>query len=134
MVQLPIEAQTPPHPVRALYSGGYVEGWAIFAEALAIERGLFDGDPAGELGALHWLLFRALRARIDIALHADGWSVQRALDRWRRAMGRPIYLVDFDADTASHAHHPGLPLAEASYCPRFEAIPSRALPLARSLT
>src|SRR3546814_5758242 len=28
MVQLPIEAQTPPHPVRALYSGGYVEGWA----------------------------------------------------------------------------------------------------------
>src|SRR3546814_20361977 len=100
MVQLPIEAQTPPHPVRALYSGGYVEGWAIFAEALAIERGLFDGDPAGELGALHWLLFRALRARIAIALHADGWSVTRALDRWRRAMRRQNYFADFAADTA----------------------------------
>src|SRR3546814_15675733 len=88
MVQLPIEAQTPPHPVRALYSGGYVEGWAIFAEALAIERGLFDGDPAGELGALHWLLFRPPRAQIDIALQADRRSVPPTLPRAPRAMGR----------------------------------------------
>src|SRR3546814_13005992 len=44
MVQLPIEAQTPPPPVRALSSGGYVEGWAIFAEALRLEeRGVGKG-------------------------------------------------------------------------------------------
>src|SRR3546814_10667218 len=75
-----------------------------------------------------------LRARIDIALHADGWSVTRALDRWRRAMGRPIYFVDFAADTARIAHDPGIRLAEAAYWLRFEALASRAVPLAGLLT
>src|SRR3546814_11968353 len=60
--------------------------------------------------------------------HTDGGSVTRALDRWRRAMGRPIYFVDFAADTARIAHDPGIRLAEAAYWLRFEALASRAVP------
>ncbi|MCM8731685.1 DUF885 family protein [Hephaestia sp. GCM10023244] len=129
MVQLPIEAQTPPHPVREAYAGGYVEGWATYAEALAVDRGLFADDPAGELGAIHWLLFRAVRGRVDLALHADGWDIDRALDLWRNALGQPIYFVDFVADTARIMADPGIRLAEAAFWLKFEraAAPAPAL-------
>ncbi|HVI99974.1 MAG TPA: DUF885 family protein [Sphingomonas sp.] len=133
MVQLPIEAQTPPHPVRERYSAGYTEGWATYAEALAIDRGLFADDPAGELGAVHWLLFRALRGRIDIALHADGRSIPQALDLWRRSLGQPIYFIDFATDTARIARDPGVRLAEAAFWGKFETAAARTSTLAALL-
>ena len=56
------------------------EGWALYAEQLCDEMGLYANDPLGHLGALQSLLFRAARCVVDTGLHSKGWSRERAID------------------------------------------------------
>jgi uncharacterized protein (DUF885 family) len=58
----------------------YVEGWALYAEHLAQEMGMYQGDPLGDLGRLQAELFRAVRLVVDTGLHAKGWSREQAID------------------------------------------------------
>jgi uncharacterized protein (DUF885 family) len=68
------------HPIgRYISNGGYVEGWALYAERLADEMRLFTGD-LDRLGMLSSQAFRASRLVVDSGLHALGWSRQRAID------------------------------------------------------
>jgi uncharacterized protein (DUF885 family) len=57
----------------------FSEGWGLYAEQLAEEAGLYDGDRA-LLGAISSSLMRAARLVVDTGLHAFGWSRERALD------------------------------------------------------
>ena len=56
------------------------EGWALYAEQLCDEMGLYANDPLGRLGLLQSLLFRAARCVVDTGLHSKGWSRERAID------------------------------------------------------
>jgi uncharacterized protein (DUF885 family) len=56
------------------------EGWALYAEQLCDEMGVYDSDALGRLGLLQSLLFRAARCVVDTGLHAKGWSRERAID------------------------------------------------------
>jgi uncharacterized protein (DUF885 family) len=56
------------------------EGWALYAEQLCDDMGLYANDPLGRLGLLQSLLFRAARCVVDTGLHAKGWSRERAID------------------------------------------------------
>lgn len=58
---------------------GYGEGWALYAEQIADELGMYEGDPLGRLGYLKMRLFRANRCIIDTGLHAFGWTKERAI-------------------------------------------------------
>lgn len=58
----------------------YAEGWGLYAEELADEQGLHDGDPVGRVGYLRWQLWRAARLVVDTGLHAKGWTRQQAID------------------------------------------------------
>ncbi|MEZ0469324.1 DUF885 domain-containing protein [Luteimonas salinilitoris] len=63
--------------------GGYTafsEGWALYAEQLPVDLGLYE-DPWQDLGRLSSELMRAGRLVVDTGLHARRWSPQRAL-RW----------------------------------------------------
>jgi len=67
----------------------YSEGWALYAEQLADELGMYDGDPAGRLGYLMGLSWRAVRLIVDTGIHAMNWSRERALSEFVAATGLP---------------------------------------------
>jgi uncharacterized protein (DUF885 family) len=67
--------------IRILLSGinAYVEGYALYAEQLADEIGMYDADWAGRLGYLQAQRFRAVRLVVDTGLHAKRWSREQAI-------------------------------------------------------
>ncbi len=65
----------------------FEEGWALYAEKLAKEMGMYEGDPAGDLGRLQAELFRAARLVVDSGLHAKRWTREEAIDYMVGATG-----------------------------------------------
>jgi len=57
----------------------FTEGWALYAETLADEMGLYR-TPAERMGALTYEIWRAARLVIDTGLHQKGWTRQQAID------------------------------------------------------
>ena len=57
----------------------YTEGWALYAEQLADELGVYDDFPVGRLGYLQSIAFRACRLIVDTGLHARGWTREQAV-------------------------------------------------------
>ncbi len=72
---------------------GYSEGWALYAEELAVEMGMYKGDPVGEVGMIHDAMFRAVRLVVDSGMHFYGWSREQAVK----------YMVDNVGDQESAA-------------------------------
>ncbi|MET3528501.1 DUF885 domain-containing protein [Phenylobacterium koreense] len=58
---------------------GYSEGWALYAEQLAVEMGMYDNDLLGHIGMLHDAMFRAVRLVVDSGMHAKRWSREDAV-------------------------------------------------------
>ncbi len=56
----------------------FSEGWALFAEQLPVEMGLYD-DPWQEFGRLSMELMRAGRLVTDTGVHALRWSREKAV-------------------------------------------------------
>jgi uncharacterized protein (DUF885 family) len=80
-LQITLANETPGLPLlrKMIFFSGYGEGWALYAEQLAVEMGMYDGDPLGKIGQLHDALFRAARLVVDSGLHAQGWSRDQAV-------------------------------------------------------
>lgn len=83
--QLALQLEQPELPrwrQRRVFGGGsaHSEGWALYAERLAIDDGWYEGDANALLGALDAQLFRARRLVVDTGLHAKRWTRQQAID------------------------------------------------------
>ena len=107
MMQLPLQARADPHPLRLAAATGFIEGWAIYAEQLAMESGIYAQDPRGEIGCLQWLLFRLGRALIDVGINAFGWTDDVALAFLRDLQGDPMIFAPFEKDIARAHSAPG---------------------------
>src|SRR3546814_7658919 len=66
----------------------YSEGWALYAEQLADELGLYDDFEVGRLGYLQSLAFRACRLVVDTGLHATRWTREEAVKFFVERNGR----------------------------------------------
>jgi uncharacterized protein (DUF885 family) len=66
--------------LKALWSNTSGEGWALYAERLAAEMGMYADDPYGDLGRLQAELHRAVRLVTDTGMHAKRWSREQAID------------------------------------------------------
>jgi len=58
----------------------YVEGWALYAERLVAELGLYGNDVYGDLGRLQAEAFRAARLVVDTGIHTKHWTFDQAVD------------------------------------------------------
>jgi uncharacterized protein (DUF885 family) len=63
-----------------MYFSAYGEGWALYAEQLAQELGMYDDDPLGEIGWRKAQMFRAGRCVVDTGMHAMRWSREKAIE------------------------------------------------------
>ena len=76
----------------------YSEGWALYAEQLADELGVYDDDPFGRLGYLQSIAFRACRLVVDTGLHVKRWTRRQAIDWFASTNGSPVDEVTGEVD------------------------------------
>jgi uncharacterized protein (DUF885 family) len=74
---------------RAAFYSAYGEGWALYAEQLAMEMGVYKDDPLGEVGYLQSALFRAARLVVDTGIHSKRWSREQAISVMADIDGEP---------------------------------------------
>jgi uncharacterized protein (DUF885 family) len=96
-MMIAIEDGELPAVLRATFTVAYLEGWALYAEALPKELGLYT-DPASEFGRLDSERLRAVRLVVDTGLHAKKWTREqaRAYMRAHTAMAEPDLRAEVD--------------------------------------
>ena len=87
--------------------GVFVEGWALYAESLGKELGIYT-DPYQYFGMLSMEMHRAIRLVVDTGIHAKGWSREKAIQ----------YSLDNEAESEESI------IAEVE---RYMATPGQAL-------
>ena len=87
--------------------GVFVEGWALYAESLGKELGLYD-DPIQYFGMLSMEMHRAIRLVVDTGMHSKGWTRQQAIQ----------YSLDHEAESEASI---------ISEIERYMATPGQAL-------
>lgn len=76
----------------------YSEGWALYAEQLADELGLYDDFEVGRLGYLQSLAFRACRLVVDTGIHAKRWTREQGVDFFVKENGSNPLEVASEVD------------------------------------
>ena len=76
----------------------FVEGWALYAEQLVDEHGLYDQDPFGRIGYLQAQQFRACRLVADTGLHAMGWTREQSVQFLTTETGKTTAAMTSETD------------------------------------
>lgn len=102
------EATDMPRYRRFAYDTAYGEGWALYAESLGRDLGLYT-DPYAQFGALSAEMWRAVRLVVDTGMHAKGGTREQAMDYFRAntALGE----ADIQAEVERYIAWPGQALA-----------------------
>jgi uncharacterized protein (DUF885 family) len=105
-LQIAIAQELPGLPIfrRVVPFTAYVEGWALYAERLALEQG-FHPTPYDRIGALVAEVFRAARLVVDTGIHAKRWTREQAIDYMLASTGMPE--TDVVAEVERYIVSPG---------------------------
>ncbi|HEY8511265.1 MAG TPA: DUF885 domain-containing protein [Cyclobacteriaceae bacterium] len=106
-ISLQQENDSLPEFRKLLGNSAYIEGWALYAESLGKELGLYT-DPYQYFGMLSGEMHRAIRLVVDAGMHTQGWTREQAIQ----------YSLDHEAETEASI------IAEIE---RYMAIPGQAL-------
>ena len=108
--QIAIKQELKGVPEFQRFSGytAFEEGWALYAEYLGIEMGLFN-DPYQYFGKLSDEMLRAMRLVVDTGLHAKGWSREQAIQYMKD--NSPMAESDIVAEVERYMAIPGQALS-----------------------
>ncbi|MYM69141.1 DUF885 family protein [Pseudoduganella sp. FT55W] len=84
-------------------NNAFTEGWALYAETLGKEMGLFE-DPAQYFGHLNDEMLRAVRLVVDTGMHAKGWTREQSIQYMKDTLG---YDVVAKTETERYMAWPG---------------------------
>jgi uncharacterized protein (DUF885 family) len=109
-LQLAVAQQLLDLPVLRRFASieAYLEGWALYAERLADEMGLYSDDVM-RLGMLSGDSLRAARLVVDTGLHAMGWTRQQAVEYLRANAVMPD--VDIFSEVDRYIENPAQALS-----------------------
>jgi len=66
----------------------YIEGWALYAESVPAELGLYT-DPYKDFGRLSMEIFRAARLVVDTGVHSKKWTREQAVQYMMENIANP---------------------------------------------
>ena len=101
----------------------YIEGWALYAETLGTELGLYT-DPLQRYGHLQWQAFRAARLVVDTGIHSMGWTREQAIEFMIERTGVDRDFVSSEVDR--YTSNPGQALAYMIGKLKFDELRARA--------
>ena len=86
----------------------FVEGWALYAESLGEEMGLYE-DPYDRFGRYTYEMWRAIRLVLDTGIHAKGWSREQSIEYFLN--NSPRSELDITNEVDRYIAWPGQALA-----------------------
>ncbi|WP_430389160.1 DUF885 domain-containing protein [Blastomonas fulva] len=90
---------------RIVRFSAYTEGWALYAQQVADELGVYENDPFGRIGYLQSNLFRAARIVVDTGLHHHRWTKDQAVAWMVEKAGEQPEATD--REVTRYAVYPG---------------------------
>jgi uncharacterized protein (DUF885 family) len=107
-IALQQELDLPPLRKHLASFTAFVEGWALYAERIGMEMGIYD-TPEKQFGRLSYEMWRACRLVVDTGIHAKGWSKQQAVDFM--TTNTALSAANIDAEVNRYISWPGQALA-----------------------
>jgi len=104
-------------------NNAFTEGWALYAETLGTEMGLFD-QPEDWFGHLNDEMLRAVRLVVDTGMHAKGWTREQSIQYMRETLGYPESIAR--SETERYMAWPGQALGYKIGALKIQELRARA--------
>lgn len=82
---------------RGTFNAGFAEGWAVYAETLADEMGLYS-STLDRIGLIAKRLWTTSRLIVEPGIHLHGWSRERAIAFMREHTALPRAEIELEVD------------------------------------